>query len=136
MRRSIATSILILCVSVVGIWAEYTPPTGGGAYDELASPEFLMSGPSVVAGGSPHADTLNPAVSGDAQRPIIDLNAIVLAGLGTQTGAGTSVTLGVTIPTRVGVFTGSGRFVYTAPSLTSLNLGTLGALNFSFSKQL
>ncbi len=84
------------------------PPPGAGVLLDLYSPLFLAGGTSTVGDSSPAADVLNPAASGAKQRLTFDLNGTAL--LGTQApdnGFGLALNGGLSLPTRVGVISGS-----------------------------
>ncbi len=100
--------------------------------EELHSPTTLALGPNSASTESPFADIINPSASGAKQRVHLDLNYIALAGLGEEEGYGNAINLGITIPTKIGVFTGSGHFI--SSPFPGSNIGNLGYFNFAFSK--
>lgn len=102
--------------------------------DELYSPLTLAQGTSPVTMESPVGDVLNPAASALSQRITLDLNYIGLAGLGLESGYGQAANLGITLPSKFGVFNGSAHFV--SSPFPGGNLGNIGALNLSFAKDL
>ena len=93
-----AMLLALIAASLAPAWAEYDPPSGTGAFYDLASPEYLMEGPSAASSSSPYADALNPAASGFSQRPVLDLSYIGLAGFGGESGFGSALNLGASIP--------------------------------------
>ncbi len=113
----------------------YNPPTGGEDVYELFSPVSLGAGPSVTGKGTPQADAINPALSGDTQRLTLDAGYINFSDLVAGTGIGHAGSIGFTLPTKVGVFTWSAQILSSALS-SVYPLGTFGSLNFSFSKDL
>jgi len=100
----------------------------------LYSPSFLAGGVTASGMVSPQSDVLNPAASGGKQRLTLDLSYINMLGFGEDTGMGHVINAGVTVPTRAGVFSGSGRFL-TSP-FAFLPYGTFGMINTSFGKDL
>jgi len=136
MKRVVFLVCCLICV--IGInthLAAYNPPTGGQSVLDLLSPTFLAGGHHITSLESPQADALNPAISGAKQRIALDLGYIALIGFGDEKGwKGHNANLGITIPTKVGVFTTSGHFVHSP--FSGLDLGTLGNLRFSFAKDL
>ncbi len=117
----------LICVSIL-----FTFNISAQHIEELFSPTFLALGPNYASFESPYADILNPAASGAKQRVNLDINYIALAGLGEEEGYGNAINMGISISTKVGVFTGSGHYIYSP--FPGSNLGRLGAFNFSFSK--
>ncbi len=101
---------------------------------DLFSPQFLAGGGGTATINSPQGTVLNPAASGGTQRVTLDLSYIPLIGLGSETGWGNFVNAGVTLPSRVGVFSFTGR--YASAAFPSLGWGTMGGLTFSFAKDL
>ena len=138
--RTGTTGMLLAAILIHGpvslVSGDYTPPTGTGAFYDLASPELLMTGPGVVSARSPAADAVNPAASGAVQRPALDLSYLGLAGFGAERGYGNAVNLGLTVPTPAGVISGSARLVSVPAAFGSLDFGTVGGLNVSFAKEL
>jgi hypothetical protein len=132
MKKLYPTVILLL--ALFPLYAQYEPPSGAGSIFDLYSPVFLGGGVSSIAPVSPGADALNPASSGAVQLPTFDFSYISLLGLGSEDGAGHVLNAGLTWPTRAGVLSGSAHFI-TSP-FGSLDLGTLGAFNVSFAKDL
>lgn len=138
-RRTGALAValaVILAGPALSVWSDFSPPTGTGAFYDLASPESLMTGPSVVSSRSPSADALNPAASGALQRTTLDLSYLGLAGFGAEPGYGSALNLGLAVPTPAGVVSGSARLISVPPALGSLDFGTVGSLNASFAKEL
>ena len=133
-----AVFILILLLSASSAWGQYTPVNGGENIADLLSPSFLGGGAFITSMESPASDVLNPAASGLKQRTTLDLSYFALAGLTNTAGdtgyQGHAANLGLSIPSKVGVFSFSGHFVHSP--FTSMNLGTFGALDASFSKDL
>lgn len=130
----LVTSFLFL-IGITAHIAAYNPPDGGQSVLDLLSPTFLAGGHHITSLESPQADALNPAISGAKQRTALDLGYIALIGFGDEKGwKGHNANIGITIPTKLGVFTTSGHFVHSP--FEGLDLGTLGNLRFSFAKDL
>jgi outer membrane protein OmpA-like peptidoglycan-associated protein/flagellar hook assembly protein FlgD len=102
--------------------------------DELFSPYYLSFGPQTVSSEVPISDIYNPSSSALIQRVTLDLNYITMLGLGDDTGWGHALNLGISVPSAFGVFSGSAHFITTP--FSDVNLGTLGGVNLSFSKDL
>jgi flagellar hook assembly protein FlgD/outer membrane protein OmpA-like peptidoglycan-associated protein len=110
------------------------PVFGQNEVFNFYSPGFLGGGTGAGSTASPQADAVNPAASGGAQRMTAELSYLALLGLGSSPGWGNIVNGGFTLPTTVGVFTGSARLLNAA--YPALNFGTLGSFNLSFAKDL
>ena len=137
MRKRVCLLILSIALTLAGpLYAQIKPPPGSSIYSDLTSPLFLAGGLSTVSELSPAGDIQNPAASGGKQRFTADLSYLSLVGTGDESGWGHVVNAGVTIPTRAGVISGSGHFVYTPSTFTSLQLDTVVGLNVSFAKDL
>ncbi|MBE3131625.1 MAG: hypothetical protein IMZ54_13045, partial [Acidobacteria bacterium] len=126
MKKPLAL-LSLACLVSFGLHAE-------SGFLDFSSAQILAVGAGSASLDSPQGVLLNPAVSAGEQRVVLDLSWIPLLGLGAELGWGNVFNLGVTVPTRAGVFSASGRFA--SASFPSLNWGTLGALNLSFSKDL
>ncbi len=107
---------------------------GESGIQELYSPMFIARGTNSAGTYSPASDTLNPAASGGRQNPAIDFSYLSLAGFGGLDQFGHAINIGVSIPSRIGVFTGSGRLI--SSPFTGIYQDTLGGVNFSFAKDL
>lgn len=111
-----------------------------GADDTLQfiSPRFMAERALATTSESPTSDVINPAASALKQRAQVDLSYAALAGFGVaiadQGYRGHVANVGVSIPTRVGVASGSVGFIRSP--FQSLNLGTQFNLNASFAKDL
>ncbi len=116
------------------LFAQYEPPNGTVRIDEFVSPLLLSGAGDAAAFEPPASDVLNPATSGATQRTTVDLSYITLAGLGDESGLGSALNVGLTKPTRAGVFSGSASF--RAASFTDVDWGSLASLNLSFAKDL
>ncbi|MCX7040216.1 MAG: hypothetical protein NT005_13915, partial [Spirochaetes bacterium] len=126
MKKPLAL-LSLACLVSFGLHAE-------SGFLDFSSAQILAVGAGSASLDSPQGVLLNPAVSAGEHRVVLDLSWIPLLGLGAERGWGNVFNLGVTVPTRAGVFSASGRFA--SASFPSLNWGTLGALNLSFSKDL
>ncbi len=100
----------------------------------LSSPSLLATGGTTVGSISPYANLLNPAASGGVQRAIFDVNYVGLAGVGPVSGLGNLFNGALTVPTPVGVFSGSARYI--GSSLAAYDFGSVGMFNLSFSKDI
>ena len=132
MKKSII--LVSLLFMSIRLFAQYVPPNGTEDILYLYSPAFLSGGTASVNTESPMADSLNPAVSGNKQRTILDFNYIALAGLGTEPGWGNIVNSGITLPSKYGVFSGNLHFLQSP--FSSINMGVLGGIDVSFSKDI
>jgi flagellar hook assembly protein FlgD/outer membrane protein OmpA-like peptidoglycan-associated protein len=123
---------LYLCITCMLIC--FVQPVFSQYVEELYSPYFLGLGLTAASFESPVGDILNPAASALKQRMTLDLSYIALPGTAEEKGFGHAGNLGITVPTRAGVISGSGHFV-TSP-FPSAELGTMGAAYLSFAKDL
>ena len=127
-------SLLVALVFAAAFWMASPVVYGQNDVLSLVSPGVLGGGESVSSVESPYADILNPAASGGTQRTTLDLNYIALPGIGDETAWGNVLNAGITLPSPAGVFTASAHLL--SSSFPNLDLGTLGALNLSFAKDL
>ncbi|MFP4384180.1 MAG: FlgD immunoglobulin-like domain containing protein [Spirochaetia bacterium] len=130
-KRMFYITVSILLTAVTPIFSQSITFTDT---EYLYSPSFLSGGITASGMESPQSDVLNPAVSGGKQRLTLDLSYINIYGFGTDTGMGHVINAGVTVPTRAGVFSGSGRFLDSP--FVFLPYGTFGMVNVSFGKDL
>lgn len=130
--------VIIFVIVSLSAFSQYTPVNGGENLADFLSPTFLAEGASITSLESPAADVLNPAVSGLKQRTVLDLSYIALIDFDSASPSygyrGHAANLGTTIPSKYGVFNLSGHFV--SSPYANVNLGTLGGVDFSFSKDL
>jgi flagellar hook assembly protein FlgD/outer membrane protein OmpA-like peptidoglycan-associated protein len=110
----------------------YDPVPGGEVLDRLRSPLFLAGTENTASTESISGDVINPATSALKQRVHLDTSYAAIVGDGKLDGH--AVNLGVSVPTRFGVFTGSGN--YAQADYDALNIGQRGSVNFSFAKDL
>jgi flagellar hook assembly protein FlgD/outer membrane protein OmpA-like peptidoglycan-associated protein len=135
MRNAIRIASVTLVLLLAGgafVFAE-------NGFLDLASPVFLGGGGGTANDETPMGTILNPAVSADRERTTFDLSYIALTQLTPSFNWGGHIlNLGVTLPTRAGVFTGIGRFATSgfSPAVPALEWGPLAGLNLSFSKDL
>ena len=137
--RTLALFVIIIlslsCPAKKGFTQEKEKgPVQSGSEDFL-SPVSFSTGSNSVFAESPPSAVLNPAIPGGLQTTTLDFNYLSLAGLGEQRGFGHALNAGISIPTRVGVFSGSGRF-FTPPYGEFYYDQTFGSLDLSFSKDL
>lgn len=129
---------LLFAVATAAPAPAYDPPTGGQDSYQLLSPYYLGRGFSVTSMESPFADAMNPSASALNQRITLDASYIGLSAFGSSSEdrgwQGHAVNLGATFPTRVGVFTGSMR--YLGSEVDPMLLGNSFGTKFSFSKDL
>lgn len=114
----------------------YDPPRGGEYAQLLTSPYLLAGGSWAASTESPVSDYLNPAASAGQQRVVLDANYAAVVGMDAQTGWGSALNLGLTIPKPYGVWTASAQFLSVPDSLTSLPLGTAFRVEGSIAKDL
>ncbi len=116
--------------------AEFNPPEGADDLDQLLSPRMLTIGSFGLMNEYPSANAVNPAAAAQVQRTHLDLS--YLSGLEFSSGAldagGHILNLGGVFPTPAGVLGGGLQFTFS--ELDSLQVGNLGRLYTSFSKQL
>lgn len=133
--RVFALSLVLGVIPLASVFAQYQPPAGTDSVSSYLSPSFLAGGPSVTSQESPQADVVNPAAGAAKQRVTLDANYLGLVGtLPGEGWLGHIANIGATFPTKFGVFNASGHFL--TSSLAAIDLGTYGALNASFAKQL
>jgi hypothetical protein len=126
--RLVVLAFASFCLATAPVSAET------GFYD-LLSPTFMAGSANSVSLESPAATLLNPAVAGGKQRITLDLSYIGLMDFAPAfLWDGHIANLGITLPTRVGVFSAVGRFA--TAGFPSLDWDTLGGLHLSFAKDL
>ncbi len=125
--RLVVPALIGLCLAAPVGFAET------GFFDFL-SPDFMAGSANSVSLESPPATLLNPAVAAGKQRITLDASYITLMDFSPFLWSGHVVNLGITLPTRVGVFSTVGRFA--SASFPGLNWGALGGLHLSFAKDL
>ncbi|HRY80042.1 MAG TPA: FlgD immunoglobulin-like domain containing protein [Spirochaetia bacterium] len=128
-------AILFAALAVLSAPA-YDPPRGGEYAQLLTSPFLLAGGSWAASTESPASDYLNPAASAGQQRVVLDANYAAVVGMDAQTGWGSALNLGLTIPKPYGVWTASAQFLSIPDSLTSLPLGTAFRVEGSIAKDL
>ncbi|MBN1837485.1 MAG: OmpA family protein [Spirochaetales bacterium] len=136
MKKNLVLVVLLTIAVGIPSFAQFNPVGGAGILQDLYSPIFLAGSASSVKPLSPVGDVLNPAVSGANQRLTLDASYLALFGTAAPDNGwkGHIVNAGVSVPTRVGVFSGSARFV--SSTFPSMPLGTFSAVNVSFAKDL
>jgi hypothetical protein len=103
---------------------------GGEDFYLFQAPYLLGTGATVTGGQSIQGDILNPAFSGDVQRTTLDVNFAGILDQGAHEGLGFN--LGMTLPQRYGVWTGSLNFMNS--SAEAYNYGTRFGAHLSFAK--
>ncbi|MCD6398176.1 MAG: flagellar motor protein MotB, partial [Spirochaetaceae bacterium] len=133
MSNKIITKIFISIYFLVSlsVWAE-----DGSRVKELYSPWFISGTSSVTSLMSPQSEAINPASGAFTQRVTLNLSYITL--LGEESGIsgfkGHGINIGNTIPTKAGVFSWSGHYLYSPYPI--INSNSTFTLNSSFSKDL
>jgi outer membrane protein OmpA-like peptidoglycan-associated protein/flagellar hook assembly protein FlgD len=117
---------VFLLASVFAVQAQHV--------EELYSPYFLGLGPQTTSLEAPLATELNPAAAALEQRIRLELNYTTLIGSALNPGWGNALNAGLSLPTNAGVFSFAGY--YMGSPLVRPNLGSLGGLTISFSKDL
>ena len=117
----------------------YNPPAGGEAAYTFFSPDVLGGQISVTGGpldsSVPSAAAINPAVSSDEQRLLLDCSYALLHGFGVEKGSkGQISTIGVLYPTRWGVITTNAHIFHSA--FEALPWGAAASFRFSYAKEL
>ncbi len=100
----------------------------------LYAPALLAGGPSVTAARAPAAHVLNPAATAADERLRLELGYAALFSVARSEGLGHAVNAGASIPTPIGSFGVSGH--YFGSPLTQMEFGPMGALHFSFAREL
>ena len=122
-RPKLPLMVLILVTMLAVPAMAFDPPAGGDALPMLSSPVSMAGGASVAATESPSADVVNPAASGVVQRTTFDASYLALAGLGSESGLGHALNLGVAVPKAYGVWTGQLGLIHSP--FDALSWGTL-----------
>ena len=133
MNNKIKTKIFISIFFVISLslWAE-----DGSRVKELYSPYFISGTSSVTSLISPQSEAINPAAGALSQRVTLNLSYITLFGeeSGISGFKGHGINIGNTIPTKAGVFSWSGHYLYSPYPI--INSNSTFTLNSSFSKDL
>ncbi|ORC36609.1 hypothetical protein B4O97_05970 [Marispirochaeta aestuarii] len=115
------------------LYGDFNPPPGEESYFRMLSPWTLGTGPSLVSTEAPAAATWNPASAAAVQRMTFDIGYVAIYDTEYDEGiAGHAVNLGNSIPSKLGVFSWSGHLV--SSEYEGIDLGTMGALNLGFAK--
>jgi hypothetical protein len=101
-------SLFVLFGFLVSIESIGAFGVGNEVVNDFFSPSFLATGASLTSLGSPYADIVNPSASGATQRVTLDASYLGIAGSENDFSGygGHAVNLGITVPTRYGVFPG------------------------------
>jgi outer membrane protein OmpA-like peptidoglycan-associated protein/flagellar hook assembly protein FlgD len=126
--------VLIAAAAAVSAWA-YDPPAGAETLGSLGSPTLLSGAFSAASEESPVGDLANPASSALLQRTTLDLSYAALVGLGSETGWGNVLNLGLAIPKPYGVWTGYVGLL-SSPFTSSMPLGTIVTGRIGMAKDL
>ena len=107
--------------------------SGQMVVDGVSSPVFGSGGVSTASQESPFSDRLNPASSAGKQRITLDTSYFGLVGVD-KSGYGNGFNLGITVPQKWAVLTGSAS--YLGADFPDFRLGHLGQVTFGVSKDL
>ena len=136
MKNNIITKLILITIYLflgtsIFIWAE-----DGSRTKDFYSPYFVAGTSSVTNLLSPQSEAVNPASGAFTQRITLDVSYIGLFGEEDNLNGykGHGVNIGNTIPTKAGVFSWSGHYLYTPFSYILSD--TTFSLNGSFSKAL
>jgi flagellar hook assembly protein FlgD/outer membrane protein OmpA-like peptidoglycan-associated protein len=135
MRNAVRTATVLVVLLLLGGGMTFAE----SGFLDLSSPVFLGGGGGTATLETPFGTVLNPSISADRERITFDLSYIGLTQITPSFAwGGHIVNLGVTLPTRAGVFTGIGQFATSgfSPAVGGLQWGPLGGLHLSFSKDL
>jgi len=126
-----AITIYFIVSSTVPILAE-----DGSRTKEFYSPYFIAGNTSVTNLLSPQSEAVNPASGALTQRVTLDLSYLGILGEDSSISGykGHGINIGNTIPTKAGVFSWSGHYLY-SPFLSIMADPTF-SINSSFSKAL
>jgi len=111
-------------------WA-YNPPAGAEELPSAFSPSFMGGDSKLTSFRAIHNYAVNPALSGYADRPILGAGYIALPG---EWGVGHVGSLGLTVPTTIGNFSGLLHGGWTPD--TDLNWGRFGRARLVFARDL
>ncbi len=136
-NRRNAGRVRLVVLAFVGLCLAAPSALADTGFYDFLSPSFMAGSANSVSLDSPPATVLNPAAAAGAQRFTLDASYITLMDFTPFYWGGHVANLGITIPTRAGVFSTVGRFATTYfPAGVDLNWGTLGGLHLSFAKDL
>ena len=117
-QKLISAVFLMSCISLL---FAYNPSAGGELMYQLQTPDVLADGASVAGGAlfsaSAEHIAINPALTAEEQRIVINLDYTALAG----SSYGQTMFLGTIFPTKRGVLTFSGQGIFA--TLDELDLG-------------
>ncbi len=132
-------SVLLLSVAAVTVWA-YAPPAAGQLTYQITTPDVLAGGATVAGGAFEYSSVahaaVNPALTAPEQRIVADGAATILTGtLGGEKKLGVpSFYLGLVIPTKMGVFSGSGQGLFA--NFDNMALGNTFTTRGGFAKEI
>ncbi|MCA1753635.1 MAG: OmpA family protein [Spirochaeta sp.] len=109
----------------------YNPPAGAEELPSAFSPSFMGGDSKITSFRAIHNYSVNPALSGYADRPILGAGYIALPG---EWGVGHLGSLGLTVPTTIGNFSGLVHGGWTPD--TDLNWGRFGRARLVFARDL
>ena len=135
MRNVILVAIVLAC-AVATLAGQ--PAVGAEDFYDLYSARMLAEGSPIVGGLGPQSDAINPATSATVQRTTLDASYLAITGFGSPLAGGGwqghVVNLGLVLPTRVGVFSGSTHFL--SMPLAGMPWGTTVAVHGTAAKEL
>ncbi|MFW6214975.1 MAG: OmpA family protein [Alkalispirochaetaceae bacterium] len=125
-----------LLFSATLLYGQYEPPRGGEEYYEYSTAATLGRGFSLTENQSVGSSRMNPALPADLQRVHLGASYTGLVGTSSPNSGweGHGGFLGLSVPTRAGVITGSLAGLY-AP-FEEMDLGATFSVNAGFSKRL
>ena len=132
MKQKLILAVLLTgCISLL---FAYNPSAGGELMYQLQTPDVLADGASVAGGAlfsaSAEHIAINPALTSEEQRIVINLDYTALAG----SSYGQTMFLGTIFPTKYGVLTFSGQGIFA--TLDELDLGNCFTMRAGFSKDI
>ena len=131
MKKKISVVLVVTLFGLVSVF-----PGGPASYSDLRAPLLLGGAPLITRTDYPQLTRVNPASAAGNQRLTFDLNYIATAFDSQISGwKGHVLNAGASLPTKVGVFSGTLNFL-TTPDYASLDLGTQVDLGMVFSKEL
>jgi flagellar hook assembly protein FlgD/outer membrane protein OmpA-like peptidoglycan-associated protein len=130
-------NLIVMLAAVISalspLYGDFNPPPGEESFFRLLSPWTLGTGPSVVSTEAPAAAAWNPASAAAVQRMTFDIGYVAIYDTEYDEGiAGHALKLGNSIPSKRGVFSWSGHLI--SSDYEGIDLGTMGALNLGFAK--
>jgi hypothetical protein len=132
--KKISVFLVVFALFTGGLYA-YEPPQGGQNLFLFGHPKFITSANSAAGGGifseGSYSINMNPALTAGLQCPSMDAG---FTGLFDEKNSeiGGAMRLGLSYPTRIGVFTGGVQGVFT--KLDEVPLGNIALFRLGFSR--